>query len=253
MIGLIHKTVRSHLKAAAQTGIHFLMSSNKQGYFEHRKQTLSSLNSRQLLGEREVKTLQAMLQIPDKEAFLEGKTVLDLGCGDQYIRGAFEDRGASYRGLDIDECDLEAQVFPVLSDSQDIVVCLALIEHMYDPGNFLAETLRVLKTGGLLWLSTPDIEACGAKFWNDPTHVHPYTRASIKTLLLMNGFADVLVTPNYRCKPMYHYRDTDLNFLRARFLLPFAGTSRLVVPEWIKGHCTGLFALAKKAEMGSVT
>ena len=229
------------------------MSTNKQGYFEHRNQTLSLRNGRQLLGEREVKTLQAMLQIPDKEGFQKGKAVLDLGCGDQYIRKAFEDRGATYRGLDIDECNLEAQAFPVLSDSQDIAVCLALIEHMHDPGHFLAETLRVLKTGGLLWLSTPDIEACGAKFWNDPTHVHPYTRASIKTLLQMNGFADVLVTPNYRCKPIDHYRDTDFNFFRAHFLFPFAGTSRLPVPEWLKGHCTGLFALAKKAGAESVT
>lgn len=228
------------------------MSTNKQNYFKHRNQTLSVRNDRHLLGEREVKTLQAMLQTPDKEGFFQGKAVVDLGCGDQYIRQAFENRGSTYRGVDINECNLEAQDFPVLSNSQDIAVCLAIIEHMHDPGHFLAETLRVLKTDGLLWLSTPDIEACGAKFWNDPTHVHPYTRASIRTLLRMSGFADVLVTPNYRCKPIDHYRDNNFNFFRAHFLFPFAGTSRLPVPEWLKGHCTGLFALAKKAEASSV-
>lgn len=222
------------------------MSANKQGYFKHRNEKLSVQDDRNQLGEREVKTLLAMLKVPFDGGYLNGKAVVDLGCGDQYIRKAFEDRGATYRGVDIDECNLEVLRFPVEDCSIDIAVCLALIEHLQDPGHFLAETFRVLKPGGLLWLSTPDIEACGAKFWNDPTHVHPYTRASLRTLLRMNGFIDALVTPNYRCKPSNHYRDTDFNFFRANHLMPFAGTSRLPVPNWFKGHCTGLFALAKK-------
>ena len=224
------------------------MSANKQCYFKHRNERLSVHDDRNQLGEREVKTLLAMLQVPADSSFLNGKAVVDLGCGDQYIRKAFEDRGATYRGVDIDECNLEVQSFPVEDNSHDVAVCLALIEHLQDPGHFLAETLRVLKPGGLLWLSTPDIEACGAKFWNDPTHVHPYTRASLRMVLRMNGYADVLVTPNYRCKPKGLYRDTDFNFFRARHLMPFAGTSRFSVPDWLKGHCTGLFGLAKKPD-----
>lgn len=222
------------------------MSTNKQGYFQQRNERLSEENNRNQLGEREVKTLLAMMKAPAHGGYLDGKAVIDLGCGDQYIRKAFEDRGATYRGVDIDECNLEVQPFPVEESSQDIAVCLALIEHLQDPGHFLAETLRVLKPGGLLWLSTPDIEACGTKFWNDPTHVHPYTRASLRMLLRINGFTDVLVTPNYRCKPSNLYSDTDFNFFRARYFMPFAGTSRFPVPDWFKGHCTGLFALAKR-------
>ena len=221
------------------------MSANKQGYFKHRNDTLSLRDDRDRLGEREVKTLLSMLHLQDDGSFLNGKAVLDLGCGDQFLKKAFQDRGATYRGIDVDDCNLEVQAFPVEGASQDIAVCLALIEHLQDPGHFLAETLRVLKPGGWLWLSTPDIEACGAKFWNDPTHVHPYTRASLRTLLRMNGFIDALVTPNFRCKPSNLYRDTDFNFFRARHLMPFAGTSRLPVPDWLKGQCTGLFALAR--------
>ncbi len=222
------------------------MSANKKGYFNTRNATLTTCNDREMLGEREVRTLLAMLRADTNPDFLIGKSVSDLGCGDQYIRKAFEDRGASYRGVDIDECDLATEIFPLEDESMDIAVCLALIEHLLDPGHFLAETKRILKPGGLLWMSTPDIEACGAKFWNDPTHVHPYTRVSFRMLLRMNGFADVLVTPNYRCKQSDLYRDANFNFLRARYLMPFAGTSRLPVPEFLKGHCTGLFVLAKK-------
>ncbi len=222
------------------------MSTNKAGYFNTRNASLAGRTDRQALGEREIQTLLAMLRANNVPGVLEKKSVVDLGCGDQYIRKAFEDRGAFYRGVDIDECNLETESFPLDEQSSDIAVCLALIEHLTDPGHFLAETKRILKPGGLLWMSTPDIEACGAKFWNDPTHVHPYTRASFRMLLRMNGFTDLLITPNYRCKPSELYRDTDFNFFRARHLMPFAGTSRLPVPEFLKGHCTGLFGLARK-------
>lgn len=224
------------------------MITNKQKYFKYRNKTLSMDRERNQLGQREVETLAAMLEVHANGGFFNGKCVVDLGCGDQYIRNAFEDRGATYRGIDIDDCNLEKQSFPFEDRSQDIAVCLALIEHLQDPGHFLAEILRILKPGGLFWLSTPDIEACGAKFWNDPTHIHPYTRASLRTLLWMSGFSDVLVTPNYRCKTSNFYRDTDFNFLCARYLMPFAGTSRLSVPKWMKGRSTGLFGLGKKPD-----
>jgi len=222
------------------------MSANKQGYFNSRNAALRAYNGREMLGEREVRTLLTMLRVDSNPNYLTGKSVCDLGCGDQYVRKAFEDLGAFYRGVDIGECNLETDMFPVEDESTDIAVCLALIEHLIDPGHFLTETKRILKPGGLLWISTPDIEACGAKFWNDPTHAHPYTRGSLRMLLCMNGFSDVLVTPNYRCKPSDLYRDTNFNFFRARYLMPFAGTSRLPVPAFFKGHCTGLFALARK-------
>ena len=223
------------------------MNSNKQSYFNRRMAKLAACNDREALGEREVRTLLAMLRAERNPDYLTGKSISDLGCGDQYIRKAFEDRGASYRGVDIDECNLEAEIFPLEDESTDIAVCLALIEHLTDPGHFLTETKRILKPAGILWMSTPDIEACGNKFWSDPTHVHPYTRASLRILLQMNDFVDVLVTPNYRCKSSNLYRDSDFNFFRARYLMPLEGTSPIPAPELLKGRCTGLFALAKKA------
>jgi len=96
-------------------------------------------------------------------------------------------------------------------------------------------------------MDTPDIEACGSKFWNDPTHVHPYTRASLRTLLEMNGFKDVLVTPNYRCKKRSMYSGTNFSFVRARYLMPLSGLNSLPVPGFLKGRCTGLFAFSRKS------
>jgi len=61
----------------------------------------------------------------------------------------------------------------------------------------------------------------------------------------MNGFKDVLVTPNYRCKPSSYYTDSRFNFFRARHLMPFSGVSKLPVPSFLKGGCAGLFLLAR--------
>lgn len=222
------------------------MSRNKLGYSLFRKKRLGRSADRWALGERELLTFEAILSGYQQSVELTGKKVLDLGCGDQYIRPACELRGMTYHGLDIEDCDLERDRLPISDSTIDFVVSLALLEHLFDPGHFFTEAQRVLKQGGVLWLSTPDIQATGAKFWNDPTHVHPYTRASLQTSLQMNGFENVLVTPNYRCKPRTLYRDTSFNFFRARRLMPFAGTSTLPVPPALKGGCTGLFALGVK-------
>lgn len=221
--------------------------SSKVNYFTHRARALEDDSSRSILGEREVKTLLTVLEIQDGPKSLNGKFIADLGCGDQHLRAAFQSRGASYQGIDINDCDIETDSLPIPSETVDIVAAMAVIEHLRDPGHFLAEIKRVLKHGGALWMDTPDIEACGNKFWNDPTHVHPYTRASLRTLLEMSGFEDVLVTPNYRCKNRSMYADTGLSFFKARYLMPFSGTSRIPVPSALKGGCTGLFGLGRKS------
>lgn len=219
----------------------------KENYFSHRIRMLNNEN-RKILGEREVKTLLTVLDIEDHQLSLDGKRILDLGCGDQHLSEPIRARGAHYRGIDIKECNLEIEKFPLADKSFDIAISLALIEHLFDPGHFFAEINRVLKPGGVLWLDTPDIESCGNKFWNDPTHVHPYTRTSLKMALEMNGFRDVIVTPNFRCKPKKLYVGSNLNFFRARYLMPFAGTSKLPIPDFMKGHCTGLFAFARSSD-----
>ena len=218
---------------------------NKQNYFTFRNKELQQQSNRKQLGDREVITLLTVLDIQDTPNSLLGKTIVDLGSGDQHLRDSLESRGATYIGIDIDVCNLEIDKIPLSSNGVDIAIGLSLIEHLHDPSNFLSEVKRILKPGGALWMDTPDIDACGTAFWNDPTHVHPYTRKSFRLLLEMNGFNNVLITPNYRCKKKKFYADTNFNFYRARKLMPFKGTSWLPVPEILKGSCTGLFALAK--------
>ena len=221
-------------------------NNGRKSYFQHRISQLGSDNTRTSLGEREILTLLTLLGLNDSPQVLHQKKIIDLGGGDQYIKSSIQRRGGHYTGLDINDCNFEVDSIPCPEASMDIAICLALIEHLYDPSIFLNECKRILKPGGFLWLSTPDIQACGTSFWNDPTHVHPYTRTSLSTLLRQQGFEFVLVTPNFRCMNKALYRDTDLAFFIARRLKFLSGTSKLFIPSIFKGRSLGLFALAQK-------
>ena len=217
---------------------------NQQNYFSFRNKELKQQPDRKQLGEREVITLLTVLDIQDRPNSLENKTIIDLGSGDQHLRDSLESRGATYIGIDIDMCNLEIDKIPSISNSVDIAIGLALIEHLHDPSNFLSEVKRILKPGGALWMDTPDIDACGTDFWNDPTHVHPYNRRSMRKLLEMYDFVEIIISPNYRCKSKKFYRESKLNFFRARNLMFLPGTSQIPIPNIFKGSSKGLFVLA---------
>lgn len=47
--------------------------------------------------------------------------------------------------------------FPFEDQSFDAAVCLEGIEHMIDPGHLMRELLRIVRTGGVVILSTPNV------------------------------------------------------------------------------------------------
>jgi 2-polyprenyl-3-methyl-5-hydroxy-6-metoxy-1,4-benzoquinol methylase len=221
---------------------------SKLNYFHHRGKALSKDFGRTQLGFREITTLMTLISTFDEKISLEkslrGKSIIDLGCGDRYIEDAVLSSGGFYSGFDISDADFERDKIPVKANSYDIVICLALIEHLANPNFFISEIKRVLKPGGLVWLSTPDIEVSKFSFWDDPTHIHPYTRKSLKIFLEMANFSSVKIYPNYRCKPKSYYSESNFNFFRARYLIPFLGTSSNIIPSFLKGKSKGLFAIA---------
>jgi SAM-dependent methyltransferase len=104
-------------------------------------------------------------------------TVLDVGCG----RGSHTDDQVPFRkqlrtlkdkvrkviGIDVDEAAREnpfldefhlltGAVWPVASDSIDLIVCDNVMEHVADPEGFFSEVGRVLKDGGYLCIRTPN-------------------------------------------------------------------------------------------------
>ena len=126
--------------------------------------------------------------------------VLDVGAGAQPYRGLLSP-SVTYRAIDIAEAgdsfgyqnpDTEyfsGDVWPVASDSVDVVLSTETLEHVPDPDRFLAEVNRVLRRGGMLILTVP----FSARWHYVPHDYWRFTPSGLQMLLERNGFGSVRV------------------------------------------------------------
>ena len=118
-----------------------------------------------------IKTVTKYLQEGDN-------TIVDIGCGIGDIlgmlRGIKIGAGSHMNmiGTDISDTQIEfcrknipdiplyrapAECLPLSDGSTDIAILADVIEHVFDVNLTLSETARILKTGGLLILTTPNV------------------------------------------------------------------------------------------------
>ncbi|MDH5579903.1 MAG: bifunctional 2-polyprenyl-6-hydroxyphenol methylase/3-demethylubiquinol 3-O-methyltransferase UbiG [Betaproteobacteria bacterium] len=110
----------------------------------------------------------------ERHASLEGKDVLDVGCGGGILAEAMAQRGARVTGIDLAEKPLRvAQLHRLESrlevDYQlasaedfaashaagfDVLTCMELLEHVPDPASAVAACARLLRPGGSAFFST---------------------------------------------------------------------------------------------------
>jgi len=85
-------------------------------------------------------------------------TKLHLGCGEIYLEGWVNVDGHKEHRADM-YFDF-SRSFPIASESMDAIVSQHAIEHTNLKGGivFLGESYRVLKTGGKIRISCPDLE-----------------------------------------------------------------------------------------------
>ena len=220
------------------------LSNIKQAYLRSRITKHGLTQKRVQAGFREVQTLKILAREVEFPLNVN-LNLLDLGCGDKFLEPAVKAEGWKYIGLDYTNIDFEVNKFPIEENSVDIVISLAVIEHLQSPENFISEIFRCLKPGGLVYISTPNFQLDWKNFYNDPTHVHPYTPISIETLLNLHGFNSTATFPGLRCKSINWYRGAN-RFLKAFYLLPFSNETKFPVPRFLKGHARSIFGIAKK-------
>jgi SAM-dependent methyltransferase len=122
--------------------------------------------------------------------------MLDVGCGTKPYRELFSST-SDYVGLEIDTPEnrvakradffYDGNTFPFEDASYDGVVCNQVLEHVFNPDQFLLEILRVLKPGGDLLLTVPFV-------WDEHEQPWDYARYSsfgLRSLLERNGFVVV--------------------------------------------------------------
>jgi SAM-dependent methyltransferase len=67
------------------------------------------------------------------------------------------DGGEGRLAIEVRVFNIEKDPFPFAADSFDAVLCMEVLEHLgYSPSQMLAESHRVLKPGGLLFLTVPN-------------------------------------------------------------------------------------------------
>ena len=101
-------------------------------------------------------------------------------------------------GLEVKQCDLASDVFPYDDGSFDVVYHKSVLEHMYDPGNLMRETIRVLKPGGKLIILTPDWHTQWKNFFEDFTHSRPFDVMALSDLLKIYGFKNTITEKFYQ-------------------------------------------------------
>jgi len=122
---------------------------------------------------------------------IKGKT-LDVGCGLKPYEGLFD--STAYIGLEIDspenrknkkaEFFYDGNHFPFQSNEFDSLVANQVLEHVFNPDDFLSEIIRVLKIGGNMLLTVPFV-------WDEHDQPFDYARYSsfgLKHLLEKHGF-----------------------------------------------------------------
>ena len=186
-------------------------------------------------------------QYPDKLALYlslrfnlpKGGKILDAGCGrGEFLKG-FIRCGLDGYGVDqsdmgnticpegkIIKSNLENEPLPYNDNYFDIVFSKSVLEHFYYPERLVAEMYRVVKPGGFVITMVPDWEAVCKTFYEDYTHRTPFTRNSLKDILVINGFDDVKVE-KFRQLPFLW----SLPYLR-----PLCWAVALMAPRFLRPH-----------------
>jgi len=105
---------------------------------------------------------------------LNGKTVLDVGCGGGILAESMAARGARVTGIDLGDAPLAVARLHLKESGQqveyqkiaaedlarerpgafDVVTCMEMLEHVPDPGSIVAACAQLVKPGGQVFFST---------------------------------------------------------------------------------------------------
>lgn len=190
-------------------------------------------------------TFDALLRHRGLAGLAAGTRLVDLGAADGSFVRVCRAKGVEALGLDAaDGLDFEADALPVGSGTVDVVTAVSVIEHLASPARMLAEVRRILKPGGALVLVTPNWRYSWRDFFDDPTHVHPYTPVSLRKALGHAGFVAPYVVPWLVKKPPRLW-DRPRAFFAAYWLIPFRGDAPRWIPEFLRGRSASILALAR--------
>jgi SAM-dependent methyltransferase len=157
------------------------------------------------------------LSLPEKPS------ILDLGCADaSFIKYTATLLQTDYLGLDINfesdkikKHDLNSEKpLPFKNNHFDLIFALEIIEHLLNTDHFFSEIHRILKPGGFLILSTPNLASLKNRLrllinrypqyleysLDGAGHLHLYTTTTLSKQITKHHFhLKTLASPNLPC------------------------------------------------------
>ena len=114
------------------------------------------------------------LEYIDRRCSLNGKKVVDVGCGGGILAESMAHKGADVLGIDMGKAPLSvAQLHKLETGAEleyqqitaeelakeeegqyDIVTCMEMLEHVPDPSSVIASCCKLVKPGGHVFFST---------------------------------------------------------------------------------------------------
>lgn len=125
--------------------------------------------------------------------------ILDIGCctgkalkmfnkNDDLELYGIDIRDEGTEGFEFEVCDLEKESIPFEDNFFDVIYSKSVLEHVKNTDNFVNESYRVLKPAGIFIGMCPDWNSQYKNYWDDYTHVKPFTRKGLRDCLIINSF-----------------------------------------------------------------
>ncbi|HEX2925740.1 MAG TPA: class I SAM-dependent methyltransferase [Ruminiclostridium sp.] len=138
--------------------------------------------------------------------------ILEIGCGQGIFIEKLKEQHNVYgidvnttsieiaqkKGLKAFACKLEDIAGLDIPCEFDTIAFFNLLEHIHNPKEFMTSVNKLVKTGGLIILSVPNIERASRKIWKEiwdmpPHHLVRYSCNGLKSLMEEAGF-DIIKT-----------------------------------------------------------
>jgi 2-polyprenyl-3-methyl-5-hydroxy-6-metoxy-1,4-benzoquinol methylase len=229
--------------------VNFIFKMNTQKFSEKRFADIKEYRDDKF----NLKKVHALISryVPEKK----GKSLLDIGCSDGSFAAILKKRfhfdvygvdiakraidRAKLNGIKAQVADL-AKRFPYKNNTFDVIIMCEVIEHIFDTDFLLQEIHRVLKNGGFLFITTPNVASFTSRikliFGGYPNgleycinectngHIRAYTPLILRKQLNKNKFKVVKLTspnilfpvkskliPNFIKDSMIHFSDLTKN------------------------------------------
>lgn len=147
-------------------------------------------------------------------AYRSSGRLLEVGCGGGLLLEVAREEGWRTYGTEISPtCSAllkprmgdrffqgELSQTPFAAGSFDVVIMMEVIEHLVDPSTYLRAAHRLLRPGGALAVTTPNIAGFSGRVWKSrwrvvaDEHLNYFDRSSLSVLLDRCGFGGARIS-----------------------------------------------------------